>query len=77
MKRSERHALWTTVLVPVIGFTVACDAPLWCGLVLLFIAPVAVLWLVWTVLHDTTDPSGELPPGHEWDYRDRPDLAKR
>ena len=45
MNRSERHAVWTTPLLPVIGITVACDAPLWCGLVLLFIGPVAVLWL--------------------------------
>lgn len=77
MNRSERHALRASALVPLIMAAVWLQAPLWCALILLFVIPIVVIHLVWSVLHDTSDPSGELPPGHEWDYRDRPDLAKR
>jgi len=77
MHRSERHACWTSLLVVAIMAAQWWPAPLWCVLLLLFASPLAVLWLVWTVLHDTEDPVGKLPHGHEWDYRDRPDLAKR
>ncbi len=65
------------MLVPITMVTVWLEAPLWFGCLLLFIAPFAVCWLVWTVLHDTEGPRVELPPEHEWDYLDRPDLAQR
>ncbi|MBP6389767.1 MAG: hypothetical protein KA175_09485 [Flavobacteriales bacterium] len=77
MTRSERHALRATALLPIIMAAVWFQAPLWSALLLLTLVPVVVIQLVWSVLHDTTSPTAELPPGHEWDYQDRPDLARR
>lgn len=77
MNRSERHALLATVMVPVIMVAVWAQAPLWFAMVLLVGCPVVLLHLVWCVLHDTSGPVDDLPPGHEWDYLDRPDLADR
>ncbi len=77
MNRAESQALLTTGLLPIIMCAVWFSAPLWIGLLLLAVCPIMVLWLVWTVLHDTAQPPGELPHGHEWDYLDRPDLAER
>jgi hypothetical protein len=34
-----------------------------------------MIWLVWTVLHDTKAPQRDLRPGAEWGYQDRSDIA--
>ncbi|MCB0765470.1 MAG: hypothetical protein KDB84_12230 [Flavobacteriales bacterium] len=77
MDRSERHALFATLMIPVIACAVLAEAPLWIALLLLVVCPAVLLHLVWVVLHDKGATAGELPPGHEWDYEDRPDLSRR
>jgi hypothetical protein len=34
-----------------------------------------MIWLVWTVLHDTKVSQRDLSPGAEWGYQDRSDIA--
>jgi len=77
MNRAERHALLTSVLVPINLAAAWLEAPLWILMMLWLICPIAFLWLVRVVLRDTTTLTEDLVPGHEWDHLDRPDLAKR
>jgi hypothetical protein len=47
-------------------------------LLLLFMAaPVLMIWLVWTVLHDRSVAMRDLPDGAEWGYQDRVDLPRK
>jgi hypothetical protein len=77
MHKAERHALYTSTLVPAVGVAVAVDAAWPLVPLLIVLCPIAVLWLVWVVLHDKEAPLPDLIPGHEWDYLDRPDLMER
>ncbi len=77
MNKSERHALYTSLVVPAMAAVVLTDAPMPVAFSVLGISVLALVWLVWVVLHDTSAPPPDLVEGHEWDYLDRPDLMKR
>jgi membrane protein implicated in regulation of membrane protease activity len=77
MTKAERHALYTTLVVPVMAIVVLTEAPLPVAFAALVISVMALLWLVWVVLHDTASPPPDLMDGHEWDYLDRSDLMER
>lgn len=77
MHKAERHALYTTLVVPLMAIVVLAEAPLPVAFTALVISAMALLWLVWVVLHDTASPPRDLVEGHEWDYLDRSDLMER
>jgi fatty acid desaturase len=77
MHKAERHALLTTLLVPITAVAVAVESAWPLVPILLVVSPLAVLWLVWVVLNDTASMPPDLREHHEWDYLDRPDLQRR
>lgn len=77
MHKAERHALLTSLLIPVTAVAVAVETAWPLVPVLLVVSPLALLWLVWVVLNDTVSLPPDLHENHEWDYLDRPDLMPR
>jgi nitrate/nitrite transporter NarK len=77
MHKAERHALLTSLLVPITAVAVVVDAAWPLVPILFVVSPLAVLWLVWVVLNDTASLPPDLREDHEWDYLDRPDLMQR
>lgn len=76
MCRSERTALFSTLLLPLIAVTVLGNAPAWWVMLLAALIPMVLVMLVIVVLRDRTGPAyPDLPPGHEWGYQDRTDIA--
>lgn len=77
MHKAERHALLTSLLVPITAVAVVVDAAWPLVPILFVVSPLAVLWLAWVVLNDTAALPPDLPEHHQWDYLDRPDLQVR
>ncbi len=74
MDALERFCARVSLLVPVVALTVLLDGPLWWVSALLAVCPLMVLWLVQRVLRTPSPQLSELPPDHEWGYRDQPDI---
>lgn len=65
------------LLVPVNALVALVGGPQWLIGSLFLLGPLAVLWLVWSVLRDTSVPQPVLPAEAEWGYQDRADLRIR
>jgi membrane protein implicated in regulation of membrane protease activity len=74
MDALERLCARVSLLVPVVALTVLLDGPLWWVFALLATCPLMVVWLVYRVLRAPSPRMQDLPPDHEWGYRDRPDI---
>ncbi|MFN8352357.1 MAG: hypothetical protein U0U25_12900 [Flavobacteriales bacterium] len=74
MDALERFCARVSLLVPVVALTVLLEGPLWWVFALMAACPLMVLWLVWRVLRTPSPQLRELPPHHDWGYRDRPDF---
>jgi hypothetical protein len=51
------------------------ELPSWLYFSLFLLAPLLVVWMVYSVLQDRSAPMRELQGDAEWGYRDRPDIA--
>ncbi|MBL8003256.1 MAG: hypothetical protein JNL05_14985 [Flavobacteriales bacterium] len=75
MRPLPRSVALVTLLVPVNILVALVGGPYWLLGTLFLLGPMAVLWMVWNVLRDTSAPQPELPSAAEWGYQDRADLV--
>lgn len=77
MSRSERTALFGSLLVPLVVVTAVSGEAVWWLASLLALLPLALVTMVVRILRDPGPVPPDLPPGDEWGYADRPDLRPR
>jgi membrane protein implicated in regulation of membrane protease activity len=75
MSTLPRSVALVTLLVPVNVLVALVGGPYWLLGTLFLLGPLAVLWMVWNVLRDTSATQPELPTEAEWGYQDRADLV--